>query len=100
MKVGDLAIYYPACECDQGVMPENCRSGCAARCVHQHQDGTVNLSVSDHGGNRQVREHVRVLYPPVHRVRERGWRAEPVESRESGEAVDDPHGSPYCRPQI
>jgi hypothetical protein len=81
MRVGDKAMFYPASECDQGVMAEVNRCGCAATCVHQHQDGRVNLVVWDHGGNRHTRENVRVLSPPL-----------------TGEAVDDPHGEPYCRP--
>jgi len=81
MRIRDGAIYYPASECDQGSMAEVNRVGCAAVGVHQHPDGRVNLVIWDYGGNQQQRENVRVLYPPLH-----------------GEAVDDPHGEPYCRP--
>jgi hypothetical protein len=81
MRVSDKAMFYPASECDQGVMPEVNRCGCAAICVHVHPDGTVNLTILDHGGTPQSRENVRVLSPPL-----------------TGEAVDDPHGEPYCRP--
>jgi hypothetical protein len=83
MHVGDKAIFYPGLECDQGVMPEVNRVGCAAICVHQYTYGAVNLVVWDHGGNQHTREDVPVLYP-----------------RLTGEAVDDPHGKPYCRPAV
>jgi hypothetical protein len=86
MHVGDKAIYYPGNECDQGVMPETNRVGCAAICVHQHKDGAVNLVIWDHGGNQHTRENVPVIYPPEY------------DPPYPPEEVDPPHGKPYCRP--
>jgi hypothetical protein len=86
MNVNDKAMYYPGNECDQGVMPEVNRVGCAALCVHQNQDGTVTLVVQDHGGNRRVCENVPVIYPPDYDP--------PLPPDE----VDPPRRTPYCRP--
>lgn len=86
MRVGDRAIYYPAMECDQGIMAEEDRVGCAAICVHQHQNGQVNLIVWDHEGNGRRCLQVDVHYPPEF--------VPPCPP----EDVDPPHRTPYCRP--
>lgn len=86
MHVGDRAIYYPAMECDKGIMAEENRVGCIALCVHQHPNGQVNLIVWDHEGNDRRCHNVDVHYPP-----------ELVPSFPP-EEVDKPHRTPYCRP--
>jgi hypothetical protein len=89
MNIGDHATYYPGRECDQGVVAERNRGGCHAVCIARSATGPagrVDLEIVTRDGKRLVREGVPVILPPEYDP--------PFPS----DAVDPPHGEPYCRP--